>query len=159
VTPLRFVGFVPAHLPEVTDLWVEAWSRAMPAIDFEARRGWFVDHIAALRSRGTTIICGFRECDGKLAGFFTLERETGYVDQLAISHEMWGQGAGHALLGEAKSLSSGKLFLDVNQDNLRAVRFYEREGFVRAGAGQNATSGLATWRYAWHRDCVPAREG
>jgi putative acetyltransferase len=122
----------------------------MPALDFEARRAWFVDRISDLHAQGVTIVCGFREQDGVLAGFFTLD-QSGYVDQLAISRSMWGGGAGSALLNEAKRLSGGKLFLDVNENNLRALRFYEREGFVVTGTGVNGRSGLATRHYAWHR--------
>lgn len=148
---LRVAAYVPAHLPEMTDLWIESWSQAMPSIDFEGRRGWFVDHIAAMQASGIAIVCGFRETDGALAGFFTLDEKSGLIDQLAVSPSLWGLGFGVALLDEAKKLSSGKLSLEVNQDNPRAVRFYEREGFSRLAAGRNPVSGLATWRYAWDR--------
>jgi putative acetyltransferase len=39
--------------------------------------------------------------------------------------------------------------LDVNQSNKRAVRFYERAGFVRIGDGVNSRSGAATHLYEW----------
>jgi putative acetyltransferase len=41
--------------------------------------------------------------------------------------------------------------VDVNQDNPRAVRFYEREGFRRLHEGVNPNSGLRTWRLEWRR--------
>ena len=143
----RIVRFVPAHLPEATDLWLTAWSRAMPQIDFEARRAWFVDHFGALRSRGADVICAFRSDNGAMAGFFTHEKP-GYIDQLCVAADLWGSGAAIALLNEAKRLSGGHLTLDVNQDNPRAVRFYERERFRRVGEGRSP-SGLATWRLEW----------
>ena len=52
-------AFVPAHLPELTELWVASWQTAMPQIDFEVRRVWFVDHLGALQGRGVEIVCAF----------------------------------------------------------------------------------------------------
>ncbi len=58
--PVELRPFTDAHLPELTDLWVESWREAMPEIDFEGRRGWFVDHFARLVEAGTTVelACG-----------------------------------------------------------------------------------------------------
>jgi putative acetyltransferase len=150
VSRFRIVPFVSAHLAEAVDLWIEAWSRAMPAIDFEERRAWIVDHLVAMASRGVEIVCAFDASDGRMAGFITCDK-SGHVDQLAVGVHAWGTGAAKVLLDEAKRASSGTLHLEVNQDNPRAVGFYEREGFRRSGAGINAASGLAIWRYAWRR--------
>lgn len=121
----------------------------MPGLDFEARRAWFVAHISELLARGAGIICAFDELDGHMAGFITHEG-SGHVAQFAVAVRDWGSGAAVALLNEAKKLSvGGSLTLDVNQDNSRAVRFYEREGFGRVGAGRNQASGRATWFYKW----------
>lgn len=146
----RIVAFVPAHLPEAVDLWVEAWSRAMPAIDFEARRAWLVDHLIAMQGQGVSITCAFDARDGRMAGFITRGPD-GHVDQLVTAVDAWGSGAARALLDETKNAGNGELHLEVNQLNARAVRFYEREGFRRVGAGRNAASDLATWRYRWQR--------
>lgn len=145
----RLIAFDVAHLPELTDLWIDAWTKAMPAIDFEARRAWFVDHLIAMHDRGVDVICAFDAASGTMAGFVTLDRESGHVDQLAVAPAYWSQGAAHALVGEAKRRSPPQLKLEVNQDNPRAIRFYEREGFTRRAAGVNPISGLKTWRYAW----------
>ena len=148
MSAFRIVPFVSAHLPEAADLWIAAWTRAMPAIDFEARRAWFVDHVVALQARGADIVCAFSAADGRMVGFVTHEKP-GNVDQLCVAADAWGSGAATALLNAVKRLSGGSLSLDVNQDNARAVRFYEREGFRRVRAGLNPSSGLATWRYEW----------
>ena len=37
ITPLG-----EALIPQLVDLWVAAWTQAMPQIDFEARRPWLV---------------------------------------------------------------------------------------------------------------------
>jgi putative acetyltransferase len=144
------VDFAPDTLPELADLWVAAWTATMPAIDFEARRVWFVAHLNAMQSAGVAILCAHGE-DDRIAGFVTLDWTTGHIDQLAVAPSEWGHGAALALLNAAKRRCADGLHLKVNQDNPRAIRFYEREGFRRAAAGVNSTSGLKTWRYEWRR--------
>lgn len=146
----RLHEFAIAHLPELTGLWIAAWSKAMPAIDFEARRAWFVDRLTALQAKGVDITCAFDESNGAMVGFITLDG-SGYIDQLAVAPALWGKGAADALLAQAKRNAPGLLKLEVNQDNPRAVRFYEKRGFRRGAAGVNADSGLKTWRYEWDK--------
>ncbi|PSC07109.1 GNAT family N-acetyltransferase [Alsobacter soli] len=131
----------------MTDLWVESWRDAMPQIDFEARRGWFRDRIAGHRAAGVLVFVG--EDEHGLCGFVTIDERTGHLDQLAAARRSWGRGVAQALLEHAKSMSPGGVHLEVNADNPRAVRFYEREGFVRTGEGVSAASGLPLFHYAW----------
>lgn len=146
---LRIVDKVSAHLPEMIDLWVAGWSATLPAIDFETRRGFIVDHLGALEDAGARIRLAFDAANGTLAGFVVVHPETGYLDQLAVGPDYWGSGVAAALLAEARRLSPARLVLDVNRDNPRAVRFYEREGFRRIGESTNPRSGLPIWRYEW----------
>lgn len=142
----RLAVFERAHLPELTDLWVAAWTKIMPTIDFEARRAWLVDHLGAMQARGVQITCAF---DGQtVAGFITLDLEAGHIDQLAVAPAHWGQGAAETLLADAKRRAR-TLVLDVNDDNSRAIGFYDKHGFCRGASGVNPTSGLKTWRYEW----------
>lgn len=136
---------IDADLEPLADLWVASWREAMPDIDFSARRAWFCNHLPALEAAGAVTICGCRE-DGCLLGFVTFDLATGYLDQIAVASEAKGSGAAAALLRQARQISSKPLFLDVNQDNPRALRFYAREGFETVAAGVNPHSGLKTWR-------------
>lgn len=145
----HLVAFVPAHLPELIDLWVAAWTQAMPAIDFETRRAWFVDHMMKLRATGVAVTCAFDAASGALAAFIMRDETSGHIDQLAAAPAYWAKGAANALLADAKR-HAAHLELDVNQDNPRAVRFYERHAFRRTAAGVNPTSGLKTWCYEWN---------
>jgi putative acetyltransferase len=140
---------VPGHLPELVDLWVEAWRQTMPAIDFEARRAWFVDHLVAQQDKGAQIVCAFDAYTAEMAGFITIEPASGYINQLAVAHSFWGSAAAAELLVEARRRSPAELWLDVNQDNPRAVRFYEKQGFERESESVNPNSGLKIWRYRW----------
>ncbi|VTZ51832.1 GNAT family N-acetyltransferase [Methylocella tundrae] len=134
-----------ADLEPLADLWVASWREAMPDIDFSARREWFCGHLPALEAAGAMTICG-RDDGGRLLGFVTFDPATGYLDQIAVASEAKGSGAAAALLREARRISSKPLFLDVNQDNPRALRFYAREGFETVATGVNPHSGLKIWR-------------
>jgi putative acetyltransferase len=137
-----------ADLQALTDLWVASWQKAMPQIDFEARRAWFPNHLAGLEAGGARTLCIF-DAQGTMLGFVTINPKTFYLDQLAVAPQAWGSGVARRLLDEALRLSPQELMLDVNEDNQRALRFYEREGFERIGEGINALSGLKTLRLRW----------
>jgi putative acetyltransferase len=53
------------------------------------------------------------------------------------------------LVDEAKRRSPAGIRLLVNTDNARAIRFYERNGFVQAGEDVNPTSGRPVLRMEW----------
>jgi putative acetyltransferase len=89
------------------------------------------------------------EPPNRIVGFVTLNAATGWLDQLAVAPAAKGAGAAERLIEEAKRLSPRLLALDVNVDNPRALRFYEKEGFVTIGEGVNPMSGLKTLRLVW----------
>ncbi|WGD28708.1 GNAT family N-acetyltransferase [Ancylobacter sp. WKF20] len=134
----------------MADLWVEAWQETLPEIDFEARRGWLCHRIGALVDEGTVIwVATVPALDGgpeKTLGFVTIQPKTGYVDQLVVHPDHWGAGIARRLLDAAAAQTRIPLTLDVNEENERAVRFYEKAGFAIVGRGVNPTSGRPTLR-------------
>jgi putative acetyltransferase len=145
------ISFCPRaekDLSRLADLWVASWLEAMPEIDFSARRSWFCDHLLQLEAAGAVTICGLDDAN-RPVGFVTVDPATEYLDQIAVAPEAKGSAAAALLLAEARRLSPNRLELDVNQDNLRALRFYAREGFKKAAEGVNPRSGLKTWRLCW----------
>ena len=67
--------------------------------------------------------------DGKAVAFMGI---TGaHLDALFAAPEYFGCGAGAALMREA--LARGVRSVDVNEQNPRARRFYEKHGFQTAG--------------------------
>ena len=131
----------------LVDLWVEAWRATFPAIDFDARRDWLVAQLASLERDGAHLIAVYE--DAAPQGFVTIHPGTGWLDQIAVRPERFGRGAARALLEEARRLSPLRIELDVNADNVRALRFYTRENFARIGDGRNPNSGLPTYRLRW----------
>ena len=73
----------------------------------------------------------------------------GYLDQLVVAPDRWGSPFARLLVDEAKRLSPDRITLLVNTDNIRAIRFYQRSGFVHAGEDVNPTSGRPVLRMEW----------
>ena len=146
--PFALRDFDAADLPALVDLWVASWREAGFAVDFEARRSWLEERLAAHRATGGAIVVGL-DAHARPAGFVTLDPANGYLDQLCVAPAERGSGLAAALLDAAKRLSSGVVELDVNEANGRALRFYERERFAAITHGSSAQSGLPTLRMRW----------
>jgi len=142
------VPALPAHRPAMGDLWVESWARTLPEIDFAARRPWLESHLDQLAASGARVEVALA-ADGAVAGFVVIHPATGYLDQLAVGPAHWGTGAAEALMAQARRLSPALVALDVNQDNPRAVRFYEKMGLAIVSEGENPMSGRRTFRMEW----------
>lgn len=136
-----------ADLPEMLDLWVASWRAAYPEIDFDARRPWLTNQIETLEQDGAVTLCVFHE--GALAGFVLIHPETGWLDQICVGEAYKGNGCAEELMDAARAISPGVVRLDVNADNVRALRFYERNHFVPVGRGENTLSGRATIQMEW----------
>ncbi len=132
--------FQQQDLPSVLDLWTEGWSRTIPAIDFAARRPWLEDRLEEhIRAGANVTVAEARP--HTILGVIVVDPASGQIDQIAVAPAEWGTGVGRLLLEHAKSLRPEGLSLDVNLDNPRAIRFYEREGFRRVGGGPQPALG------------------
>lgn len=136
-----------ADLEPALDLWRRAWDMAMPEIDFGARLDWWRNRWANELVPNNQVIVA--EAAGKQIGFVVIDKRSGYLDQIVVDPALWGSDTAKQLLDRAKQICPGGITLDVNQDNPRARRFYEREGFVWIGDGKNPISGKPTCHCAW----------
>jgi len=129
------------------DLWRRTWQKHYAHIDFNARVAWWRERWRTELVPVARIVLA--DIDGALGGFVTVDPKTTYLDQIVVAPEHWGSSVALALLDEAKRLSPKGLYLLVNKDNFRAIRFYEKHGFVIAGEDKNPVSGLAVNRMTW----------
>jgi putative acetyltransferase len=127
-------------------LWQRTWQQAYPSIDFAARVPWWRERWRSELVPNAAIMVA--EQAGELVGFVTIDAK-GYLDQLVVAPDRWGSELANMLVNEAKRLSPDRITLLVNTDNARAIRFYERNGFVQAGADVNPTSGKPVLRMEW----------
>ena len=88
------------------------------------------------------------DSDGALVAMMVLEGD--WIDQLYVDPAVTGRGLGSELVDLAKTQRPEGLQLWAFQSNVRALRFYERQGFVatRTTDGDNE-EGAPDVHYAW----------
>jgi putative acetyltransferase len=128
-------------------LWLRTWQVAYPRLDFAARVDWWRERWRKELVTSADIIVA--EIGSEMAGFVTVDPQTGYLDQIVVAPEHWAAGVGGALIAVAKALAPAGLELDVNTDNARAIRFYHKQGFSITGEGVNPLSGKPVHRMRW----------
>ena len=129
------------------ELWRRSWQVAYPHLDFAARLDWWRERWRNELVPTATITVA--ESEARLVGFVTVDLKTMYLDQIVVAPEAWGSDVAAALLAEAKRLSPAGLDLAVNADNARAIRFYQKQGFVITGDATNPRSGAPIHIMAW----------
>jgi len=128
-------------------LWLRTWQAACPELDFAARLDWWRARWRNELVTSADIVIA--EAGSGVIGFVTVDPRTSYLDQIVVAPEHWASGVGTALMAVAKHLSPAGLDLDVNTDNARAIRFYDKQGFSIGGAGVNPISGKPVHRMRW----------
>ena len=128
-------------------LWLRTWQKAYPELDFAARLDWWRERWRNELLPVAEVVIA--ETDGTIIGFVTVDPRTFYLDQIVVAPEFWRCGVGATLIAEAKRISPSGLDLDVNIDNVRAIGFYRRLGFLITGVGKNPTSGKPVHRMSW----------
>lgn len=144
--------YVAADEDAAIALWQRAWQVAYPDIAFAKRVEWWRARWQNDLVPTAAIVVMERGSD--LVGFVTIDRKSGYLDQIAVAPEDWGSGFAHLLIAEAKRLSPNGIDLHVNQDNVRALHLYGKCGFVIAGEDVNPHSGAPVFLMRW-RPQVP----
>jgi putative acetyltransferase len=129
------------------ELWRCTWQQHYPHLDFTKRLDWWRERWRNELVPAASIVMA--ETGGTLVGFVTADPKTMYLDQIVVAPEHWGSDIALKLLDEAKRISPQGLDLLVNKDNARAIRFYEKHGFIYAGEDKNPVSGIAVNRMAW----------
>ena len=89
------------------------------------------------------------ETETGIQGFLGLNGE--YIEGIFVSEEAQSRGIGKLLLNHAKDRKSA-LRLNVYQKNMRAIRFYQREGFQIQREGLDAATGEPDCEMIWRRD-------
>ena len=80
-----------------------------------------------------------------MAGFIALRDR--HIDQLYVDPAQQRTGIGSALLGEALNAVSGRITLDVFEDNFGARAFYEKHGFSERARWMNTEEGAIDLLY------------
>ena len=145
--PFTLRRYRPADEDAAVELWRRTWQVAYPSMDFSARLEWWRQ-----RWRNELVpvaVITVAEAQDRMIGFVTVDPLSLELDQIVVAAEVWGSGVASALLGEAKRISPNGLDLHVNKDNARAIRFYQKQGFVICGEAMNWRSGAPVHKMSW----------
>jgi putative acetyltransferase len=145
--PVTLRRYRAADEDAAIELWRQTWQVAYPAIDFSARLEWWRQRWRNELVPAATITVA--EMNGQMVGFVTVDPVSLDLDQIVVASEAWGSGVASILLAEAKRISPRGLDLHVNKDNARAIRFYEKHGFVICGEAMNWRSGAPVHKMSW----------
>jgi putative acetyltransferase len=144
---LKLRAYRPNDEDAAIALWQRTWQQHYPQIDFGARVAWWRERWCNELVPVATIMLAER--DSALVGLVTVDPKTRYLDQIVVAPEAWGSEIAAALLAEARRISPAGLDLKVNADNARAIRFYEKHGFVISGRDANERSGAPVHVMSW----------
>ena len=142
--PVRSLEIVTANasdLAEVARLAHEIWHRHYPGIisseqiDYMLERGYSREALLRFVTEdGAGLVLAM--VGGVAVGFaawYRADEAVTKLDKLYVLPEHHGQGVGRALIahvaGVARAAGASSLTLNVNRDNVGAVRAYERCGF------------------------------
>jgi putative acetyltransferase len=139
--------YVQADEDAAIELWRRTWQVAYPHLNFTERLDWW--RARWRRELVPKCVITVAERDSAILGFVTVDPATGYLDQIVVAPETWGSELAAALLAEAQRIAPAGLDLLVNQDNARAVRFYQKQGFTITSADKNPISGALLHRMSW----------
>ena len=106
----------------VADIWLNS---NLQAHDFIPAQYW-KSHFEAVKEMLLQAEVYVYESGQKIQGFIGLSDE--YIEGIFVSDEMQSHGIGKLLLEHIKNKKS-KVSLNVYQKNIRAISFYQREGF------------------------------
>ena len=109
-------------IDQVAKIWLEA---NLKAHDFIPEKYW-KEHFTLVKELLLQAEVYVNEDCKTISGFIGINGE--YVEGIFVSEKMQSQGIGKQLLDFVKNKKK-KLYLNVYQKNIRAIHFYQREGF------------------------------
>lgn len=152
----------PGDAPTVAEIWRLGWR--------DAHLGHVPDELVAIRTDesfatraaqrvGDTVVAAVNDA---VAGFVMVVADE--VEQVYVAGDHRGTGVAAALLAEAERLVAanghGRAWLAVAVGNARALRFYERNGWVDEGVfDYPATTADGTITVPCHRYVKPVARG
>jgi ribosomal protein S18 acetylase RimI-like enzyme len=141
---IKIIPFHPRYAAETVIMWRESKERAIGqkekhSVDSHLN---FLTNILPEKFQIDLALI-----DGRVVGMAAYNETE--ISQLYIHVDYQGVGIGQNLLDKAKTQSSGRLTLYTFEVNQYAQRFYEKNGFVIIGRGQENEENLPDIQYEW----------
>ncbi len=132
-----------ADINRVADIWLDTNLKAHSFISAQYWKSNY-DLVKKMLSQAEVYVY---EDGQKIQGFIGLSDE--YIEGIFVPEEMQSQGIGKLLLNYIKDRKSA-LRLNVYQKNIRAIHFYQREGFEIQCEGLDEVTGEKDYVMIWH---------
>ncbi len=139
----------PSEFNEIVRLWMESWeSTGLPSgpghrfdlmrerLDREITAGWKLFVATA---------------GGRIVGMLAIRPKDKQLDQMFVAPSFQGRGIGKALLAHARTQMPTEIWLRTAVANVRAARWYEREGFVKEREDLRPDQPLKRAYYRWRK--------
>ena len=134
-----------ADINSVAEIWLDANRKAHAFIP----ASYWERNFASVKEMLPQAEVYVYETDQGIQGFLGLNGE--YIEGIFVSEEAQSRGIGKLLLNHAKGRKPA-LRLNAYQKNVRAIRFYQREGFQILRSGLDAATGEAECEMLWRRE-------
>lgn len=133
-----------ADINRVVDIWLDT---NLKAHSFISAQYWESNYelVKEMLSQAEVYVY---EDDQKIQGFIGLSDK--YVEGIFVSEKMQSQGIGKLLLNYIKGRKD-VLRLNVYQKNIRAIHFYQREGFEIQCEGLDEATGEKDYVMIWQQ--------
>lgn len=129
-------------IDRVAEIWLDTNTKAHTFIPSQ----YWLDNYAAVREQLAQAEVYVYETEGNLHGFIGLIDD--YIAGIFVQHHAQSNGFGKELLNFVKGRRK-ELWLNVYQKNVRAVKFYQREGFKIQREGTDEDTGEKDYLMAW----------
>lgn len=119
-------------------IWRTSYAEMISAEQIDYMLGWMYSAEKIAQELASGVVWEIACLEESPVGFFSIEREPNSTDaklhKLYLLPERQGAGLGRALLERAQEVATGmgaaKIWLQVNKQNSRAIRAYERAGYT-----------------------------
>ena len=140
-----------ADIDETAGIWLDTNLKAHDLIPAEYWKGNY-DAVKEMISQAEVYIY---EDKSRIQGFAGLDQD--YIAGIFVREEAQNRGIGKSLLDRVKE-EKRKLALNVYVRNVRAVRFYLREGFRIVEDGTDENTGEKEYLMRWEKESIPGKD-
>ena len=134
-----------ADIDRIADIWLDTNCKAHAFIP----ASYWERNFTAVKEMLPQAEVYVYETETGIQGFLGLNGE--YIEGIFVSEEAQLHGIGKCLLDYAKNRKPA-LRLNVYQKNMRAIHFYQREGFQIQREGLDAATGEPDYEMLWQRE-------
>ena len=139
----------PDEYDEVARVWMESWV----STGLEDASNFLLANLRARVPReienGWSLFVA--DDNGRIAAMLALHQRDQYLDQLFVAPDDQGKGLGKHLLAFTRQRLPDEIWLRCVRENVKAWRWYEREGFVFEKEVVEPKTGFMMKCYRWKK--------